>query len=374
MPYLNDMYNEQNATAARPADGQSCPFDAARVVTRLAERIVGQEGALHAVGRALVPVQAGVQDRERPLASLLLAGPTGVGKTELVRSLAAELRGGADDLCRVDMSQLAQEHYAASFAGAPPGYAGSREGLSVFNRAKVEGDPLTPGIVLFDEVEKAHPTVLRALLSVLDRGTLRLANGQQSISFRNAFVFLTSNLGARELARHRAAVWRTALHRVQSVPGAGFPARAALRRSARSQESIVHRAVRDFFDPEFLNRLDEVVPFAEIGWAAALAITRLEVGYVARRLRARGAELYVDDAAVRLLCRQGFDTRYGARSIRRVVREQVLVPAAAALVAQRAIGHAEVRISITGRGPELALATLPLPPLLQVAGVPQYFR
>jgi ATP-dependent Clp protease ATP-binding subunit ClpA len=254
------------------------------------------------------------------------------------------------------MSQLAQEHYAASFAGAPPGYAGSREGLSVFDRDKVEGGPLTPGIVLFDEVEKAHPTVLRALLGVLDRGTLRLANGQQSISFRNTFVFLTSNLGSRELARHRSAAWRTALDRVLAAPWAGTPGRVARSLSARVQDSIVDRAVRDFFDPEFLNRLDDVVPFAEIDPVTARAITRLEVGFVVDRLRHRGAELSVDETAIALLCRQGFDPVHGARSVRRAVHRRVLVPAAAALVEQRAAGRPHPRIRVTGSAGDIALA------------------
>jgi ATP-dependent Clp protease ATP-binding subunit ClpA len=289
----------------------------------------------------------------------LLVGPTGVGKTELVRRLAAELRSGPDDLCRVDMSQLAQEHYAASFAGAPPGYAGSKEGLSVFDRDKVEGGPLTPGIVLFDEVEKAHSTVLRALLGVLDRGTLRLANGQQSISFRNAFVFLTSNLGSRELARRRSAAVRSILDRVPALRGRGPVAEAVRRVPTRTAESVVDRAVREFFDPEFLNRLDDVVQFSEIDPTTARAITRLEIGFVQHRLRTRGAELVVGDGAVEALCRQGFDPVHGARSVRRVVQRLVLVPAASMLVQQRAANVPDPRILVGVEHGDVVLRLLP---------------
>lgn len=341
MPYLSEMVQEQNVGTGT--------FDAARVVARLADRVLGQDQALDAVRRALLPVQAGVHDGERPLASLLLVGPTGVGKTELVRRIAAELRAGPDDLCRVDMSQLAQEHYAASFAGAPPGYSGSKEGLSVFDRGKVEGGPLTPGIVLFDEVEKAHPTVLRALLGVLDRGTLRLANGQQSISFRNSLVFLTSNLGSREVSRRRR---RRAFLDHLPVP----PAVRGL--AARAESGVVDRAVRDFFDPEFLNRLDEVVPFAGIGPDTARAIARLELGFVAERLRRRGAELTVDDAVVDVLCRLGFDPVHGARSVRRVVAREVLVPAAAALVRERAAGTTRARLRASAVGGTLTITSI----------------
>ena len=298
--------------------------------------------------RALTLVQAGVQDRERPLSAILLVGQTGVGKTELVRRLAAELRAGPDDLCQVDMSQLAQEHYAASFAGAPPGYAGSKEGISVFDRDKVEGGPLTPGIVLFDEVEKAHPTVLRALLGVLDRGTLRLANGQQTIDFRNAFVFLTSNLGSRELARRRASTWRGALDRL--VPQRlGERARTVL---ARTGDGVVDRAVRGFFDPEFLNRLDDVVHFHELSADSALRITEIELGDAVQRIRGRGMEVVVGAGVTEALRGEGFDPVHGARSLRRVVRRRVLAAAGAELVEQRARGSERpaVRIEADERG------------------------
>ncbi|EOD64490.1 AAA family ATPase, partial [Amycolatopsis vancoresmycina] len=183
-------------------------FDPAEALAAVLDRPADAEPAVAAAVRALSLAAVGATDPDRPLATLLLVGPTGVGKTELVRRVAAELRTGPDDLCRVDMNALAQEHYAASFTGAPPGYAGSKEAYSLFDRTTVEGDPYRPGIVLFDEVEKAHPTVLRALLHVLDSGTLRLASGQQTISFRNSLVFLTSNLGSAELARRRRSPWR----------------------------------------------------------------------------------------------------------------------------------------------------------------------
>src|SRR4051812_13392756 len=173
------MFHDQNGTVERPnnVDVNSAPtvFDHDEFVARLAGRILGQPDAVRAAARAVSIARAGVADPGRPLASVLLVGPTGVGKTELVRQIAAEIRSGPDDLCRIDMAALAQEHYAASFSGAPPGYAGSKESFTVFDKNKIEGDPYTPGIVLFDEVEKADPTVIRSLLHVLDTGDLRLA-------------------------------------------------------------------------------------------------------------------------------------------------------------------------------------------------------
>ncbi|WP_199432856.1 AAA family ATPase [Qaidamihabitans albus] len=330
MPYLTDRYHDQNrhrreAAAPAPAD----------VAARLRGRVLGQDRAVDAVVRAVVLARAGTHDPDRPLASLLLVGPTGVGKTELVRRLAAELRSGPDDLCRVDMSAFAQEHYAASFTGAPPGYAGSKEAFSVFDRSTVEGDPYTPGIVLFDEVEKAHPTVLRALLHVLDTGVLRLASGQQIISFRNSFVFLTSNLGSAELARRRAAWWRR-LH-----PG--------------GEHEVISRALTRFFDPEFRNRIDEVVEFTEIGSATAVEITGLEVELLRRRLHRRGVLLDVEDAAVRLLARHGFDPVYGARALRRCLRTELAAPVAAELLRVRPVGTDPVHVTARVSGERLVV-------------------
>ena len=175
MPFINDRLADSPSPRSARDGG---PVEVER---HLRATLVGQPAAVDAVSRVAALVSAGLRNGRRPWASVLLVGRTGVGKTELVRQTAAALRGGTDDLCRVDMAGLAQEHYAASFSGAPPGYAGSKEGYSLFERSTVEGDSFTPGIVLFDEVEKAHATVLRSLLHVLDHGELRLANGQQRL-------------------------------------------------------------------------------------------------------------------------------------------------------------------------------------------------
>jgi ATP-dependent Clp protease ATP-binding subunit ClpA len=202
--------------------------------------------------------------------------------------------------------------------------------------------------VLFDEVEKAHPVVLRALLGVLDRGLLTLANGERTISFRNAFVFLTSNLGSREVARRRSVTWRRLVDTAGRAPGLGRPAGHVVSRLGHRDAGAVDRAVRGFFDPEFLNRLDSVVHCGEISPEVAAAIVELRLADVAARLARRGLELRVGAEVVPAVVRAGFDPVHGARGLGRAVREQVVAPAAQALVAHRATGGERVVVRVEG--------------------------
>ncbi|WP_096866956.1 AAA family ATPase [Mycolicibacterium houstonense] len=321
------MYHEQNRNSARVAQEPTAPpdsaggFDPDELSRKLNAAILGQRAAVDAVVRAVSIANIGVADPGRPLSSVLLVGPTGVGKTELVRQVAAALRTGPDDMCRIDMSALAQEHYAASLSGAPPGYAGSKESFTLFDKAKIEGGPYLPGIVLFDEVEKADATVLRALLHVLDTGELRLANGQQKISFRNSYIFLTSNIGSSEAAalqRSRRKPWRRL----------GF-------RPAATTSDLVREAVESFFDPEFFNRIDETVVFDAFDDDTAERVTRKEVRDLVGRLKRRGVELQVGDDVIEFVRRSGFDPVYGARGLRRAIRTELAEPVARTVLTNR---------------------------------------
>ncbi|MCK0517401.1 AAA family ATPase [Williamsia sp. DF01-3] len=270
------------------------------LAAHLAATVIGQHGAVDAVSRAVRIARAGLGHHDRPLSVLLFAGPTGVGKTSMVRALAGALRAGPEDYCRIDMSALAQEHYAASFSGAPPGYSGSKESTTLFDKSRIEGDPYTPGLVLFDEVEKAHPVVIRALLHVLDNGVLRLSSGAGTIGFRNCHVILTTNLGSRRSVARRP--WW----------------------SFRSPDDAIGKAIESFFDPEFFNRIDEVVRFAAIDRGAARQIVDLELGRITQVLARRYVHIDFDDSLVGYLVEQGFDPRYGARALRRSIRRHLL--------------------------------------------------
>ena len=275
----------------------------------LASHVRGQPTATASVTRALSIAAAGLTLPTRPLSVQLFTGPTGVGKTSMVRSVASVVRDGPDDFCRIDMSALAQEHYAASFSGAPPGYAGSKEGHSLFVREDIEGSPRKPGIVLFDEVEKAHPVVLRALLHVLDSGVMRLSAGTSTIDFRNCHIFMTSNLGSRASIR-------------------GTNRRHSLTRHSRSR---IETAVKRFFDPEFLNRIDEIIEFDPISPAVAAEIVDIEIDRIIGNVARRGIRVTVSDGVRRRLTHTGFDRHFGARALHRAIRTQLLAPLAATI-------------------------------------------
>lgn len=295
---------------------------------RLSDRIVGQPDAVEAIVRALSIASAGLHDEHRPIASMLFVGPTGVGKTELARQLAKEISGDEDDLCRIDMNALAQEHYSASLTGAPPGYSGAKEKLSLFDRDRIEGNISKPSVVLFDEVEKAHQTVIRALLHVLDAGKLKLASGNEEIDFRNAVVIFTSNLGARSIVD---SVGRLNAGRVRGNPfWNGF-----LRKIDRKdKEDPVIKEVKAFFDPEFFNRFDEVIRFSALDKATAQKIAEREFASLSDRLRKQDLDLQFDPRVIDFVVERGFDPAFGARNLKRVMRIDVMAPIAERIVGQ----------------------------------------
>jgi ATP-dependent Clp protease ATP-binding subunit ClpB len=291
-----------------------------RMEEELGKRVIGQREAVQAVSNAVRRARAGLNDPNRPLGSFLFLGPTGVGKTELTKALAAFLFDDDQAMVRIDMSEFMEKHSVARLIGAPPGYVGYDEG-GVLTEA-VRRRPYQ--VILFDEVEKAHPDVFNVLLQVLDDG--RLTDGQgRTVDFKNTLVVLTSNLGSQALS--------------QLPEGA----------NAESARDQVMAAVRAHFRPEFLNRLDEIVLFDRLTRADMDGIVAIQVAILAKRLASRDIGLEVDEAARTWLANRGYDPVYGARPLKRVIQKELQDRLAQQLLAGEILDGATVRVS-TGDG------------------------
>jgi ATP-dependent Clp protease ATP-binding subunit ClpB len=267
---------------------------------RLHLRVIGQDEAVTAVANAIRRARAGLQDPNRPLGSFLFLGPTGVGKTEMARSLAEFLFDDEHALTRIDMSEYQEKHTVSRLIGAPPGYVGYDEAGQLTEA--VRRRPYA--VVLFDEVEKAHPEVLNVMLQLLDDGRLTDGKGR-TVDFKNAVVIMTSNLGSHYLT------------------DAG--AEGTLSEGVRRQ---VLDTVREHFRPEFLNRIDEVIVFHPLGRAHLTSIIDIQARQLLRRLEERKIRVELTDAARELLVREGYDPAYGARPLKRTIQRLVLDPLA----------------------------------------------
>jgi ATP-dependent Clp protease ATP-binding subunit ClpB len=287
-----------------------------RMEEEIGKRVVGQREAVEAVANAVRRSRAGLGDPNRPIGSFLFLGPTGVGKTELTKALAAFLFDDETAMVRMDMSEYMEKHSVARLIGAPPGYVGYDEGGALTEA--VRRRPYQ--VILFDEVEKAHPDVFNVLLQVLDDG--RLTDGQgRTVDFRNTLIVLTSNLGAEILANQAEGEDSSAV---------------------RDQVMAI---VRGAFRPEFLNRLDEILLFHRLFRAQMAAIVDIQIGRVAKRLEERGIALVLDGKARAWLGEHGYDPVYGARPLKRVIQRYLENPLALAVLEGRVADGSTVGVS-----------------------------
>jgi ATP-dependent Clp protease ATP-binding subunit ClpB len=271
---------------------------------RLHQRVVGQDEAIRAVANAIRRARAGLQDPNRPLGSFMFLGPTGVGKTELARALAEFLFDDEHALVRIDMSEYQEKHTVSRMIGAPPGYVGYEEAGQLTEA--VRRRPYS--VVLFDEVEKAHPEVLNVLLQLLDDGRLTDGKGR-TVDFKNVVVIMTSNLGSQFIA--------------EATVGAG--ATGELPEGVRRQ---VTEALRQHFRPEFINRIDDVIFFHALGIGHMEQIVNIQVRNLLGRLAERKIQVELTEAARRFLVSEGYDPMYGARPLKRTIQRRVLDPLA----------------------------------------------
>ncbi len=284
--------------------GRLLENEAERLLSLEAElhrRVIGQDEAIAAVASAVRRARAGVSDGRRPLGSFIFLGPTGVGKTLVAKSLAEILFGSQDALIRIDMSDFMERHNAARLVGAPPGYVGYEEGGMLTE--KVRRRPYS--VVLFDEIEKAHPEVFNILLQLLEEGELR-DNLGHAVSFRNAVVIMTSNAGAREIA----------------TGGLGFRAEDRLLSYAEVKSSALAELKRRF-NPEFVNRVDDIVVFKPLERAEVRAVLELLIAELAHRVAERGIALELSPAAKEWLAERGYEPAYGARPMRRLLQSAI---------------------------------------------------
>ena len=283
----------------------------------LRKHVVGQDEAISAVSRAIRRSRAGLKDPKRPIGSFLFLGPTGVGKTELAKALAAELFGGVDNLIRLDMSEYMEPHTVARLFGSPPGYVGYDEGGQLTEQ--VRRRPYS--VILLDEVEKAHPEVFNALLQIMDDG--RLTDGQgRTVDFKNTVVIMTSNAGSSELKRAVRIGFST------KKDGDVRDEQHEIMRS-KAIEGLKH-----MFRPEFINRIDQIVVFHSLGKTELYNIVDLLLAQVRVRLADQGIALEVSDEARDFLLKEGFDEEYGARPLRRAIQANVDDALADALLAE----------------------------------------
>ena len=292
-----------------------------RMEDALGERVIGQADAVAAVSKAVRRARAGLQDPNRPIGSFMFLGPTGVGKTELTKALADFLFDDETAMVRLDMSEFMEKHSVARLIGAPPGYVGYEEG-GVLTEA-VRRRPYQ--VILFDEIEKAHPDVFNVLLQVLDDG--RLTDGQgKTVDFRNSLIIMTSNLGAEFLLSNE----ETDL--------------------ADEDRENVLSVVRSAFRPEFLNRIDEIIIFHRLLREHMASIVSIQMGYLSDLLADRKIELVLDDDAVSWIADKGYDPAYGARPLKRVIQRYVQDPLAEDLLAGDILDGSRVHILVKDDG------------------------
>jgi ATP-dependent Clp protease ATP-binding subunit ClpB len=278
-----------------------------RMEERLGQRVIGQKEAVLAVSNAVRRSRAGLQDPNRPIGSFIFMGPTGVGKTELARALAEFLFDDESAMVRIDMSEYMERHAVARLIGAPPGYVGYEEGGQLTEA--IRRRPYA--VVLFDEIEKAHPEVFNVMLQILDDGRLTDSKGR-TVDFKNTVIIMTSNVGSQYI------------HEFQQ----GMKSPAEEESMKRRVEEELHRQFR----PEFINRIDDIIIFHALGLEEIKRIVEIQLRRLTGMIERRDLHVEISDGAKELLAREGFDPAFGARPLKRALQKLVVDPLAIRLL------------------------------------------
>ena len=304
----------------------------------LRKRVVGQKEAIEAVSNAIRRNRTGVSDASRPIGSFIFLGPTGVGKTELARALAEFMFDDENAIVRLDMSEYMERHSVSRMIGSPPGYIGYEEGGQLTERIKVR--PYS--VVLFDEIEKAHPEVFNALLQILDDGHLTDSKGRK-VDFKNTVIIMTSNIGSGY---------------IKDMGPLGFVTDAKKDESAKEQEmrERIEKELRNSFKPEFLNRLDETIIFHPLNKEILVEIVEIQLKRTQKQLAEREIELKIGKGVREFIAGYGYDSNFGARPLKRAIQKYILDPLAKKLIEKEIRGSA--RVSITEQKGKLLIKIL----------------
>ncbi|MBX4209569.1 AAA family ATPase, partial [Candidatus Parcubacteria bacterium] len=285
-----------------------------RMEDELSKRVVGQQEAVKKIADTVRRARAGIGDPNRPIGSFLFLGPTGVGKTELTKALAEFMFNDDKALIRVDMSEFMEKHSTSKLIGAPPGYVGYEEGGSLTEM--VRHRPYS--VILFDEIEKAHPEVFNILLQVLDNGRLTDTKGR-TVNFKNTVIILTSNIGAQY---------------IDKMEKIGFASDSSEKRKYEDVKGKVVESLKDYFRPEFLNRLDSIILFDVLSTEAIKDIVKIQIAQVVKRLEEKEIRLETSPAVLDYLAKEGYDPKFGARPLKRLIQEKILTPIAGFMISQ----------------------------------------
>jgi len=282
----------------------------------LGSRVIGQKEAIKAVSNAIRRARAGISEENRPIGSFMFLGPTGVGKTELAKALAEFMFNDEKAMIRVDMSEYMERHAVSKMIGSPPGYVGFEEGGQLTEM--VRHRPYS--LVLFDEVEKAHPEVFNILLQILDNGHLTDAKGRK-VNFKNTIIIMTSNAGS---------------HYVKEMSELGFQIYEGEEKAKNNAEDVkkkIRSSLKENFKPEFLNRIDEIIIFDSLSKEDIASIADLQIALLQKRLNSKGINIELDQSAKDYLIKNGYSSEYGARELKRLIQKSILDSLAQKIVA-----------------------------------------
>ena len=306
-----------------------------RMEDELHRRVIGQNDAIRALSQAIRRTRAGLKDPKRPGGSFIFAGPSGVGKTELSKTLAEFLFGDEDALIQLDMSEYMEKHTVSRLFGSPPGYVGYEEGGQLTE--KVRRRPFS--VVLFDEIEKAHPDIFSSLLQILEDGRLTDAQGRV-VDFKNTVIIMTTNLGTRDISKGVSV---------------GFGTAGESRGSYDRMKTTVQQQLKQHFRPEFLNRVDDIIVFHQLARDEILRIVDLMVAKVDERLKDRDMGLELLPAARTLLSERGYDPVLGARPLRRTIQREIEDNLSEKILFGELTAGQIVTVDVQGTGPQAQL-------------------